>query len=241
MSFIEHLDDLRNCILSSLFFLFFGILISYYLIDAIFKVVIFPFKTCFPDMSLVTLQVTEGFFTTLKLSGYSGLIGASPFILYQIWKFVSPALFDEEKKYIYWLLPLSCFCFFFGVFFAFFTILPFALKFLVFFSADFARPQISLAAYVSFVGNMLLVFGIAFQLPLVIIILTKIGLVQLETLRIYRKHNILAAFIVSALLTPPDPFTQVLMAMPLVLLYELGIIFAWMVTKKSRPELPSAQ
>ena len=153
-----------------------------------------------------------------------------PVIIYQIWKFVNPGLLKIERHYLYWIIPGSYLLFVTGITFAFFAVLPVGMKFLLSYGAENIQPMLSVSAYVSFVMSFLLVFGIVFQLPLVILLLTKLGVVTPEWLVTNRKYAILGIFILSGILTPgPDIFSQFLMAIPTLLLYELSILISKLV------------
>ena len=166
------------------------------------------------------LTLWEGFFITL------------PFLLYQIWAFAWEALTDKERKYIVLFGPLSFVFFIAGVVFAYFVIVPVAIKFLLSFSSTYVVPMISIKSYISFIGNFLLSFGVVFELPLVLVFLVKIGIATPAFLRQFRRHAIMAILIVSAVLTPPDVVSQLLMAVPLVILYELGVLFSVLAYRK---------
>ena len=161
-----------------------------------------------------------------------GFVIAMPFFLYQVWSFAWEALTDKERRYIMLFGPLSLLFFLGGGLFAYFVIVPIAIKFLLGFSSVYVVPMISIKNYISFIGSFILSFAIVFELPLVLVFLVKIGIATPEFLRQYRRHAIMAILIVSAILTPPDICSQLLMAVPLVVLYELGVIFSLLAYQK---------
>jgi len=189
-----------------------------------------PLPPAFKDLSFIS--PTEGFFVAMKVSIFSGIFFAFPVILYQSWQFIVPGLKKKEIKYT---VPLVCFgslFFFIGSSFAYFIILPIGLDFLLSFGADYWTPTITVANYLSFCIKLILGFGAVFELPLIIAFLCKVELITTKQLIFYRKYALLCTFIVSAMLTPPDVITQVFMAIPLGLLYEVGIWGGKMFEKK---------
>ncbi len=151
---------------------------------------------------------------------------SSPVIFYQAWQFISAGLLEKEKKPVVTYTFLSLFLFAGGILFAYFIILPLAVKFLLGFATPTLRPFLSVGQYISFVGILLRIFGLSFEVPLVVLFLNRIGLVSLETLRKNRRTVIVVIFVLAAVFTPPDVITQVFLAAPLIVLYELGILLA---------------
>lgn len=172
---------------------------------------------------LVFIGPHEAFFAYLKLAFFGGIFLSLPIILWQTWKFISVGLKENERKYLSLYGFLSFLFFILGAAFAYLLILPIGMKFFLGFATDTLHPMISISKYISFVGLLLLGFGIVFELPLVILFLTKIGLVTPQSLAKKRKYAILLTFIFAAIITPPDVFTQFLMAIPVLLLYEGSI------------------
>lgn len=186
-----------------------------------------------PVGRLVFIAPTEAFFTYMKLALFMGFFLSSPIILYEVWKFVSSGLKRSEKKYTRLYGPLSFLLFIAGSSFAYFVVIPIGLKFLLTFGGQEIVPMISVSKYVSFVGMLCLAFGAIFELPLVTLFLTKINLVTPSFLATKRRYAIVGIFIVAALLTPPDIFTQLLMVIPLLVLYEISIVLSRSVYSKS--------
>lgn len=218
---MEHLEELRKRLLISIVVIMVFSIVSIIFIDKILALIAAPVG------KLVFINPTEAFMARIKLSFFSGLFFSVPVLIYQIWKFISPALYDREKRYVYWVLPSSYLLFLFGVSFAFFGVLPVGLKFLLAYGTADIQAMISITSYINFISTFLLSFGIVFQIPIVVIFLSKLGIVTPEFLKKKRKYAILIIFIVAAILTPgPDIFSQVMMAIPLLLLYEISIFLS---------------
>lgn len=228
LSFVGHLSELRRVIIISIIGIAIGTIISFYFSKQILGILMKPVG------NLVFIAPQEAFVTYLKVSFVAGILLALPIIMYQIWGFVSVALKAREKKYAFYYAPFSLLLFFSGVVFVYFVILPVGIKFLLGFATDMLKPMISVSKYISFAGMLFIAFGIVFELPLVIMFLTKIHIVTPQWLTNKRKSNILIIFIVSALLTPPDIVTQLLMAGPLIFLYEVSIILSKIVYKSNK-------
>lgn len=235
MPLTAHLEELRTRLIRSLIAVGVCFLISYAFKEKLFWIVSRPLIDVLPQGSfMIFTGLPEAFFTYLKISFFAGLFLASPFVLYQIWKFISPGLYQKEKKYVVPFVITSTLLFVGGVCFAYFLVLPPAYKFFVDFSTDFFRPMFTLKEYLSLTLKLLLAFGIVFEIPVFLFFMTKIGLVDSRTLARKRKYAILIIFIAAAILTPtPDAFTQILMALPMMVLYEVGILVSkWGERKK---------
>lgn len=221
----EHIEELRQRIFKSVIALVVGFLIAWP-----FKkdILLFLEKPLPEDLrgKLIFLSPPEAFFTALKVSFFAGILIALPFVLYQAWKFIEPGLYEHEKKFILPFIFFSLLFFFGGASFAYFVILPFGLKFLLGFMGDLLTPQITVGSYISFVIQMILAFGFVFLLPVVVWLLSKLGVINYRMLENNRKYAILVIFVIAAVLTPPDIFSQVMMALPLLGLYELSIWIA---------------
>jgi len=174
---------------------------------------------------LVFLAPTEAFWMNMKVALVAALVFSLPVIFLQLWKFIAPGLQPTEKKYVIPFVIVSTGLFIVGASFCFIIVLPFALSFLLNYKiGDFLMPMLSVGQYVDFCLKFILAFGAIFELPIVLIFLTKIGLVTPETLKRNRRLAIVLAFVAGAILTPtPDPFNQTLMAIPIIMLYEVGI------------------
>jgi len=220
MSIVEHLEELRNRLIKSIIAVVIAAFVAYFFSEELMEILTRPVG------ELVFLRPTEAFFTYIKISIFAGIIVALPFLLYQFWSFVLPALHDNEKKYINLLLPISLFMFAIGIAFGFAVVLPLGMRFLLNFGSPELSAMISISHYVSFLLTLLLPFGLIFQLPLVLNLMVKLGIVKIDTLTMFRKYIIILIFIISAILTPPDIITQMFMAGPLILLYEGSILIA---------------
>jgi sec-independent protein translocase protein TatC len=175
---------------------------------------------------LVFIAPTEAFFVNLKVAFYAGLILSVPLLLFQVWKFVAPGLYEQERRYSFPFLIVSTILFLLGAAFAYMVVLPIALHFLIAQGGELWQPNITLSNYLSFCMRLILAAGLIFEFPVLVYFLAKVGVVTPEFLVQNRKYALLAAFIVSAILTPPDVFSQVLLAVPLFLLFEVSIFVA---------------
>jgi len=176
------------------------------------------------DGMVTTHQVGGAFFVALKVSFFAGLLGALPFILYQLWLFIAPGLYSNEKKMVLPFVIGGSIMFLVGVLFAYYVVTPFGFQFLITFGSFLYTPLINIEDYVGFFTKIMMGFGIAFELPVFAYFLALLGLVTDKTLKDFFKYAVLIIFVVAALLTPPDVLTQLLMAAPLVLLYGVSIL-----------------
>ncbi len=215
----EHLEELRQAVIKSVVFIITASVFVYTFTDKVFSHLVKPLGG-----TLVFIAPQEAFITNIKIALFGGLYFSSPFILYQLWDFVSTGLKKKEKRYASIYTFLSFIFFAAGSYFGYFIIVPIGIKFLLSFGTSHVIPMISVGKYVSFVCMLTLVFGLTFQLPLIMLLLSKIGIVSPEALAKNRKYAVLVMFIISAILTPPDLITQCLMAIPLIALYELSIV-----------------
>jgi len=193
--------------------------------------------TDLPTVPFVFLTPAEALWQNVKVAGLFALVLATPYVLWEVWQFVMPGLHSQERRFVGPFVMISAAAFYAGLLFSFFFILPFALNFLISYgvSAGFI-PQISIAQYVGFALWFLLVFGLIFEVPLAITLMAKLGWVSAPMLKKYRKWAFLGAFLFAAILTPtPDPFNQCLMAIPMYVFYEVGIISAGIFGKKPAP------
>jgi len=220
LTLTEHLEELRGSIVKSVISILICSCLIYSYINALLPFLIKPVG------KLVFIAPQEAFIANIKIAFFGGLFLASPFVIYQIWKFVSAGLEKNEKKYVLMFGPVSFIFFVLGAGFGYFIIIPIGINFLLGFATDFVTPMITISKYISFVGALTFAFGAIFQLPLVSLFLTKIGVVTPAFLSSKRRHAIVFIFIAAALLTPPDAITQCLMAVPLIVLYEIGIILS---------------
>jgi sec-independent protein translocase protein TatC len=234
MSLTEHLVALRKSLTRSLIAVGIGFGACYYFKDWIFDIVTRPLTQVLPKNSyLIYTGLTEAFFVYMKLAFFASLIITSPFIIYQIWEFISPALHSNEKKYVVPFVFFSTLLFVSGVLFGYFIALPPAFQFFVSFNNKYLQAMISFSDYLSLFVTFLLGFGLSFELPIFMFFLAKLGIVNAKMLSKNRRYAILVIFIVAAILTPsPDALSQILMAIPLIFLYEVSIFVVKFAEKK---------
>ena len=235
MPLTEHLRELRYRLIVSIVAFLIGTGVAFFFAKYVFEILKEPVIKSYPDVELITLSPTEPLFILIKISIAVGFILAMPVILYQMWRFIEPALYSHEKKMFLPLVLSSIVLFILGASFAYFLVLPLALKFLLGlgFTQLMATPYLSVDMYVSFVLKMVIAFGIAFQMPIILYILQKVGIITPEQLAKFRKYFIVIAFLVAAIIAP-DVSTQVLMAIPLLILYEISVLLGKYATRKKR-------
>ena len=184
------------------------------------------------NIPLVFLELTEPFFTYLRIGLYAALFLSFPYLLGQIWLFVRPALFSKERNAIWPFILFSYPLFVGGGLFGYFVVIPYGYDFFLGFENKFTLPSLSMASYLSLTIHLLFAFGLIFELPTVSFILTSLGIINAAWLRENRKYSLVVIFITAAVLTPPDVFTQTLMAGPLIILYEISILVSKMAERK---------
>jgi sec-independent protein translocase protein TatC len=237
MSFTEHLDELRRRLIICLVAVGIGFALSYSFAERLFAILMRPLIQAMPaGEKLVFTALPEAFFTYFKVALIAGVAFASPVILYQAWCFVAPGLYEKERRALLPVVLASTLFFLGGALFGYFVVFPFGFKFFISFASDYVRVMPSLRESLGFATWLLLVFGIVFETPIVILILARLGIVNAEKLRRNQKYAILIIFIIAALITPPDVVSQFLMAIPLLILYELGIWIAKVFGKKPSPQ-----
>jgi sec-independent protein translocase protein TatC len=225
MSFMEHLGELRTRIVRSLLCVLVGLVITFPFADRIVDYLARPIKKL--GFTLIFTSPTEAFWVQMKVALIAGLFLASPGILWQVWRFVEPGLHAHEKKYAAPFIIMGSLMFVAGGAFSLLVVTPFALSFLLSYARPGLTPMITLQNHVDFLLKFTLAFGAVFELPIAITLLARMGVVSAKMLAKNRKYAILGAFIAGAILTPtPDIFNQTLMAGPLILLYEVGILSA---------------
>lgn len=234
MSFFDHLEELRWRIIKSLLGLVVATVVCGYFSDWIInQVVLRPSKLTNPPLNLINTipygQIT--FYMIVIL--VAGLIISSPWILYQLWKFVQPGLMPKERKYISSIVTYTTVCFLSGVAFAYFIMLPYVLQFFASFGSTAIQNMISISEYMSFVLQLVLLSGLIFELPMVAYFLARLGLLTPAFMRHYRRHAIVVILIIAAVVTPTtDPFTMTVFALPIIALYEISIWVAAVAQRK---------
>lgn len=242
MTLMDHLGELRNRLVKCVVAALVGFLVCYAFSKDLFKVMMAPLlKVLPPDSHLIFTSLPEAFFTYVKVAFVAGLFLVSPYIFYQIWQFITPGLYESERKYMVPIALLSAVFFVGGALFGYFIVFPFGFEFFIGYADEMIKPLPSLREYFSFSLKLLLAFGFIYELPLFIFFLARLGLVTAAFLRKNRRYAILLSFIVAAILTPPDGITQILMAVPLIILYEISIYVAQVFGKKKPPPEPETQ
>lgn len=234
--FTEHLGELRDRLVRSFIAVGIGFVVAYFFKEKLFEILIAPLVTAMGESGnakLIFTGLPEAFFTYLKVSLLTGIIAATPVLFYEFWMFISPGLYRNEKKYIMPVVFLSIFFFVLGSSFGYFIVFPYGFKFFLGFATETIHAMPSMKEYLSFSSKMLLAFGFVFELPLVLTFMARMGLVTTEFLKKNRKYALLLFFVGAALITPPDVVTQIMMALPLMLLYEISIIGAKFFGKKA--------
>lgn len=229
-----HLAELRVCIVRSMIGLFSCMIFAYIFVDPIMAALRKPMLAIMPaDASFVVLSPQEYFFTELKAALFIGVILAFPWIFWQLWRFVAPGLYKHEQRTLCFFVIGASMCFVAGCAFAYFLVFPPAFSYFVNLLPPGVKGSYSIDMLYGFSITLMLAFGLIFQTPIAVFLLILFDLVELATFKKYRRHAFVMSFIVGALLTPPDPITQVMLALPAYGLFELGLLFASLMKKKA--------
>lgn len=237
MPFLDHLEELRWRIIKALISVVFFMILAFTVSDYILDWLLLPASKVETQISLQVLKVQSVFIIKLEIALIIGIILSLPVILYQIWAFLSPGLHPHEKKYVWPLIIFAMISFCLGGAFAYYLLIPYTLDFFLALAPNNVENNIAIDFYFGFIFRLILVFGIVFELPVLSVILSRMGLITPSFLRKYRRHSIVIFFVVAAILTPPDPTTQVMLAVPLVLLYEVTIFISYVFQKKRKKEI----
>lgn len=225
--FLGHLEELRRRLVICAIAVGIGFIISYVFAKQLFSYLILPLTKVLPDDSrLIFTNLPDMFIAYIKVALVAGIILAIPIIFYQLWMFLAPALYQKEKKYIIPFVLFSSILFVAGSLFGYLVVFPYGFKFFVSFATEDIQALPSVKQYFSFAIRLLLAFGLVFEMPIVVLFLTKIGLITPDSMKKFRKFAILCSFILSAILTPPDVATQLMMALPIIILYEISILLS---------------
>lgn len=236
LPFTTHLEELRNRMIKCFVAIGVGFVVSYGFKEKLFQILTAPLiRVMETGETMIYTNLPEAFFTFLKAALLSGILLASPIIIYQFWMFTAPGLYQKEKRLLVPIIFLSSIFFIGGALFGYFIVFPWGFKFFLGFASETIKPLPSMKEYLSFSSKLLLAFGLVFELPLVITFLAKLGLVSVPFLKKNRKYALLLFFAGAAILTPPDVVTQIMMALPLMVLYEISIIGARIFGKKEHP------
>jgi sec-independent protein translocase protein TatC len=231
---ISHLLELRNRLLRSIIAVVICFVPLSFFQDELFTLVARPLIEKLPEgTSLIATSVVSPFMAPLKLSLIVAIFAAMPYILFQLWAFVAPGLYKHEKRFAFPLVVSSIFLFYAGIAFAYYVVFPLMFQFLASTTPLGVKMMTDISSYLDFVLLLFFAFGVAFEMPVAVVLLAATGLVKVESLRKNRGYVVMGIFVVAAFLTPPDAVSQTFMAVPMYALYELGILFASAV-KKSR-------
>ena len=233
-SFMSHLIELKVRLTRSLIALLVVFLGLFYWARDIYSLLAEPMLAKLPPgTQMIAVEVASPFFVPIKVTMFAALIIALPYILYQIWAFVAPGLYSHEKKFVFPLIATSTLLFVIGMAFAYFIVFPVVFKFITQFAPEGVSVMTDIQKYFDFVLTLFLAFGVAFETPIAVVLLTRMGIVSIEQLKQARPYVVVGAFVVAAIFTPPDVVSQLLLAFPLWLLYELGLIISSWMGKRS--------
>jgi sec-independent protein translocase protein TatC len=241
MTFLEHLEELRQRLIHSLLALVVAFGVCWGFADKIFHFITQPMRQAYPKVQFIYTEPTEAFLLYMKMAFFAGIFLAAPYILYQVWAFIAPGLYPHERRYALPFILFGSFLFIVGGLFGHYVLFPMTFKFLGQYGGEDMSFLPKVSEYYSFYAWFVLGLGLVFQLPVIIFVLARIGLVTAGFLARYFKYAFLAAFVISAVITPSgDMVTQTALAMPIILLYVLGILVAAVFGKKRRvPEAAS--
>ena len=229
-SFMSHLIELKVRLTRSLIALLVVFLGLFYWARDIYSLLAEPMLAKLPPgTQMIAVEVASPFFVPIKVTMFASLIIALPYILYQVWAFVAPGLYSHEKKLVLPLIATSTLLFVIGMAFAYFIVFPVVFNFITQFAPEGVSVMTDIQKYFDFVLTLFLAFGVAFETPIAVVLLTRMGIVSIEKLKAARPYVVVGAFVVAAIFTPPDVVSQLLLAFPLWLLYEMGLVISgWM-------------
>jgi sec-independent protein translocase protein TatC len=234
---ISHLLELRDRVLRAFLAVLIAFLPCAFYANELFSLLAQPLIAKLPkDSSLIATSVISPFMTPFKLSFFVGLFLAMPVVLYQVWAFVAPGLYRHEKRFAVPLLLSSVVLFYAGIAFAYFFVFPVMFEFFAKTTPDGVRMMTDIASYMDFILTMFLCFGIAFEVPVVVVLLVLTGMVRVEKLAAARGYVLIGMFVVAAILTPPDAVSQTIMAVPMYLLYEGGLLMARLMNRSRKTD-----
>jgi len=242
--FISHITELRTRLIHSFIFLFVFFIFCYFFAEYLYGFLVEPYAQAVKNDSierrLIFTALQETFLTYLKVAFFASFFVTSPFILIQIWKFIAPGLYDHEKIAIMPYLVITPILFFLGGALVYYLIMPLAIKFFLSFESTGLATNLPIQLeakvneYLSLVMKLIFAFGLSFQLPVVLSLLARVGVVDSEYLKTRRKYVVVIIFAAAAILTPPDPITQIGLGIPLLILYELSILSVKIIEKKKK-------
>jgi len=227
MPFLDHLEELRRrlikCIGSVILFTF----VAFPFINIVLDFLTYPNDTLENPAEMIFLKPTGMLIVRLQIAITMGVIASIPVLFYQFWSFIAPGLLEKEKKYFLPGLFFTTFCFLGGIAFSYFILIPIVLPFLFSMGTETINPKININDYLGFILRIIILSGIIFELPVLSFFISRIGILTPSFLKKYRRYSIIVVLIISALITPPDPISQLLMAGPLVILYEISILVSY--------------
>ncbi len=234
--FLEHLLELRQRILRGLLLVFLLFIPIYMVSDQLYGFVAAPLMAFLPGGEMIAIDVAFGFFIPLKLALFAAFVLGLPFVLHQVWAFIAPGLYLKEKRLALPLLVSSIALFYLGMTFAYFLVFPLVFQFFAAVTPEGVAMTTDIASYFSFVLKMFFAFGVAFEIPVATLLLSLTGFASAQGLADKRPYIIVGCVVVGMLLTPPDVISQIMLAVPTYLLYEVGIVFARIVEKRRADE-----
>ena len=235
LTIVGHLVELRNRILKCMAALLLVFLSLVYFANDIYAFVAHPLTSVLPpDTSMIAIDPTSPFFTPFKLTFYAALFVCAPYILFQIWAFIAPGLYANEKSLAIPLFISSVLLFYAGMAFAYYVLFGIVFSFFISVAPEGIAVAPDIASYLSFVLKIFFAFGFAFEIPIAVFLLIWSGIMEVESLEGKRPYIIVGCFVVGMLLTPPDPFSQIIMALPMWLLFETGVYFGKMHIRKKQ-------
>ena len=243
MTLADHLKELKFRLIISLMVTVIAIGISYCFADEIFKFLFAPLTDIFVaeklNRKLIYTNLTEAFFTKVRIAVTCGILLTLPIIMWHCYRFVAPGLFKRERFAFVPYLVFSPILFFMGAYLAYGHVMPMAWRFFMSFEQDFSSViplvfEAKISEYISLVTTMVIAFGLVFQLPLILVLLVQVGLLSVAQLVAFRRHAIVVTFIIGAIVTPPDTISQITLAVPLILLYEISILICKRIKIKTR-------
>lgn len=232
MSLVQHIAELRYRIIRCALAVFVGLLICWGFSEYIFDIMRAPIAQYLPDGGLVFTGPLDKFLAHIKLSFICGTIISAPYWLYQVWQFIAPALYKNEKKYVGGFIVAGTFQFVLGIMFCYFIVFPMAFKFLMTFGGTVDKPMITINQYLGFFTHTAILFGLTFEMPVIITFLGVVGVVNKAFLKKYRRYAIVGMSVISAIAAPPDALSMILLLVPLWLMYDISVWLVGILGKK---------
>ena len=242
MPLVAHLTELRTRLLRCVIAIFIVFACLFYFAQDIYTFVSAPLRAYLPEgATMIATGVASPFLTPFKLTAWCSLFLAVPIILYQVWGFIAPGLYKHEKRIALPLLISSIFLFYGGMAFAYFLVFPLIFHFFASVTPEGVAMMTDINEYLDFVLTLFFAFGVAFEIPVATFLVLWVGIVDIETLKKSRPYVIVGCFVVGMILTPPDIFSQTLLAVPMWMLFEVGLLFGGLVRKRGEPEADDGQ